>query len=189
MLRGRLGCRWLRRLRGSALALHVDAAAEVSALGDRHAWRDDVPVDRPVVADVDLVARCDVPGDLAEHDDRLGEHLRLDAAVRADRQHVVAQLNGAFDVAFDGQIFAAVQLALDDDRLPYVHDVLLHLTARLGTRTRSHRLRWRGRLRCSRRLPARRSNRFIAFPHVFPPPLSRGARGICRLSKPRSSPV
>ncbi len=60
-------------------------------------------------------------------------------AVRADRQDVLAQLNRAFDVTFDGQILAAVQLALDDDRFPDVHDVLLHVMARLGTRTRSPR--------------------------------------------------
>ena len=47
-------------------------------------------------------------------------------AVRADRQHVLAELDLAFDVPFDGQIFAAVQLALDDDRLADIHDVLLH---------------------------------------------------------------
>ena len=50
----------------------------------------------------------------------------LISPVRTDRQHVVAQLDRAFDMAFDGQIFAAVQLALDDDRFADVHDVLLH---------------------------------------------------------------
>ena len=102
------------------------------AFGDRDARRDDVAVDRPVVADVDLVAGGDVAGDFAEHDHRLREYLRLDPAVRADRQHVIAQLDRAFDVAFDGQVFAAVQLALDDDRLPNIHDVLLHVMARLA---------------------------------------------------------
>ena len=62
------------------------AAAEVRAFGDRHARRDDVAVDRAAVADVDLLGRGDVAGDLAEHDHRLGEHLRLDLAVGADRQ-------------------------------------------------------------------------------------------------------
>ena len=42
-------------------SLHVDAAAEVCAFGDGDARRRDVAVDRPVVADVDLLAsrsRC-----------------------------------------------------------------------------------------------------------------------------------
>ena len=78
-------CLWLL----AALALHVDAAAEVRALGDRDARRDDVAVDRAAVADVDLLGRRDVAVDLAEHDHRLGEHLRLDLAVRSDRQHVI----------------------------------------------------------------------------------------------------
>ena len=66
--------------------------------------------------------------------DRLREHLRLDLPVRADRQHVLAELNRAFDMTFDGQVFAAVQLAFDDDRFADVHDVLLHMMARLCTR-------------------------------------------------------
>jgi hypothetical protein len=40
---------------------------------------------------------------------------------------VLFELDRAFDVAFDRQIFAAIELALDDDRLPNIHDVLLHL--------------------------------------------------------------
>src|SRR4029077_14086708 len=53
---------------------------------------------------------------------------------------------------------------------PNIHDVLLHLMARLGwTRTRSPRLGWRGRLWWSRRLSAHGSDRFIAFPHGLCP--------------------
>src|SRR2546425_3499484 len=113
----RLSALRLRRLGGLRLplTLHVDTAAEVRAFGNRDARRDDVAIHRPVVADVDLVAGGDVAGDFAQHDDRLGEHLGLDAAVGTNRQHVLAQLNRAFDVAFNRQIFAAVQLALDDD--------------------------------------------------------------------------
>ena len=44
-----------------------------------------------------------------------GEHLRLDSAVRTNRQHVFLELNGPLDVALNRQVFAAVQLALDDD--------------------------------------------------------------------------
>ena len=87
-----------------------------------------------------------LPGHFAEHDDRLGEHLRLDSAVRSDRQHVIAQLNGPFDVAFDGQVFAAVQLALDDDRFSDVHDVFLHAVTRLRTKTGGPGRYRRGRL-------------------------------------------
>ena len=102
-------------------ALHVDGAAEVRAFGNRHARRGDVAVDRPVVADVHLLGRRHVAGDLAEDDDGLGEDLRLDAAVGADRQHVLAQFDLAFDLAFDGQVFAAVEFTLDDDGFADVH--------------------------------------------------------------------
>ena len=65
-----------RRLRGAARpaaglaprALHVDAAAEMRALGDGHARRDDVAVDRAVVANVDLLRRRHVADDFAQHD-------------------------------------------------------------------------------------------------------------------------
>ena len=69
----------------------------------------------------------------AEHDDRLGEDLCLDPTVGSDRQHVFAELDGAFDVTFDGQVFAAVQLAFDDDGLADVHDVFLHGVPRFGS--------------------------------------------------------
>ena len=42
-------------------------------------------------------------------------------AVGADRQHVLAQLDLALDLPFDGQVFAAVELALDDDGFSDVH--------------------------------------------------------------------
>src|SRR5581483_9836670 len=54
-LRGGLRSGLRRLLRRRGLALHVDVAAEVRALGDRHARRDDIAVDRAVVADIDLV--------------------------------------------------------------------------------------------------------------------------------------
>jgi hypothetical protein len=82
-LRLRLGLslRCLRLRRGGRLPLHIDAAAEVRALGDSHARRDDVTVHGSAVADVDLLAGGDVAVHLAEHDDGLGEHLCLDLAV------------------------------------------------------------------------------------------------------------
>ena len=136
------------------------------AFGDGDARRHDVAIHRPVIADVDLVAGRDVPGHLAENDHRLREDLRLDPPVRADCEHVIAQLNCAFDVTFDSEILAAVELALDDDRFPNVHDVLLHVMARLWRTRAGPRRCWRGGLRRSR-LSARRSDRFIAFPHVY----------------------
>src|SRR5918993_1979355 len=105
----------------AAGALHVDRAAEVCALGNGNAWRGDVAVDRPVVADVYLLGGGHVTGDLAENDDSLGKNLGLDPAVGADRQDVLAQFDFAFNLAFDGQVFAAVEFTLDDDGFADVH--------------------------------------------------------------------
>ena len=41
----------------------------------------------------------------------------------ADRQHVLPQLDLAFDLALDGEVLAAVQLALDDDGFADIHSV------------------------------------------------------------------
>ncbi len=85
------------------IPLHVDAAAEVRSLGNRHPRRRDIAIHRPVVADVDLVGRRDVAGHLALDDDRLGEDLGLDPAVGPDRQDVLPQLDLAVDLAFDDE--------------------------------------------------------------------------------------
>src|SRR6185437_15657885 len=116
----RLGFR-LRFAALAARALHVDAAPEVRTLGDGHPWRGDVAVHRAVVADVDLLAGRDVAGHFAEDDARLREHLRLDAGVGTDRQHVLPQLDLAFDLTFDREVLASAQLALDYDGFADVH--------------------------------------------------------------------
>jgi len=48
---------------------------------------------------------------------RLGADVRLHLPVRTDRQAVVAQLDFAFHVAIDVQIFRSRKLSLDHDRL------------------------------------------------------------------------
>src|SRR5689334_19040578 len=98
-----------------ARALHVDAAAEVRAFGNRDARRRDVAVDRAVVADVDLLARGHVAGDLAEDDHGLGEYLRLDAGVGPDREDVLPQLDLPLDLSLDREVLASAQLTLDYD--------------------------------------------------------------------------
>src|SRR5690606_26187992 len=118
----RLGRRGRRRLRGlRAVALHVDAAAEVRAVGNRNARRREVAVDRPCIADIDLLRCRDVAADFALDDDRLREDLGLDAAVGADGQHVLTQFDLAVDLPFDREVFTAAQFAFDDDGLADVH--------------------------------------------------------------------
>src|SRR5438034_1215341 len=95
--------------------------------------------DRPVLLDVDLLGRGEVARHVAEDHDGLGGDLRLDAPVRSNRQHVVAQLDLAVDPAFDREVLAAAQLAVDDNALAnarqlFVHSalLLLRLSLRLG---------------------------------------------------------
>src|SRR5688572_11602085 len=57
--------RLLLRLRDTR-SLHVDAAAEMRAFGDRHARRRDVAVHRTVVANVDFFRCRDIAGHFAE---------------------------------------------------------------------------------------------------------------------------
>src|SRR5262245_21875423 len=126
------------------LLLHVDAAAEVRAVRDGDAGRDDVALDRAVLLDVDLLSRVQVARDLAEDDDGLGGDLRLDAAVRSDCQHVVLQFDLAVDPAFDREVLAAAQLAVDHDALANARQLFGHSGLLLGL---SLRLRWSLRLR------------------------------------------
>src|SRR6185436_6775229 len=111
---------------------------------------------RPVVADVHLLRRADVAGDFAQDDHGLGEHLRLDSRIRTDREHILTQLDLALDLSFNREIFAAVELALDDDRFAYVHNIPLLSTLRVAGDSRARRrlrgLRRVARLRRGRRL-------------------------------------
>src|SRR5262245_55004780 len=113
-------------LLGLILLLHVDAALEVRAIGDRDARGDDVTLDRSGLLDVDLLGGVQVAGHLAEDDDGFSGDLRLDAAIRADREDVVAELDLAVDTPFDRQILAAAQLTVDDDGLPDARLLLVH---------------------------------------------------------------
>src|SRR5215510_15502574 len=126
------------------LLLHVDAAAEVRAVRDGDAGRDDVALDRAVLLDVDLLGRVQIARDLAEDDDGLGGDLRLDAAVRSDREDVVLQLDLAVDPAFDRKVLAAAQLAVDHDALANARQLFGHSGLLLGL---SLILRWSLRLR------------------------------------------
>src|SRR5262249_3951138 len=84
-----------RRLRRGIrpLGLHVAGAAEVSPFGNRDARRSDVPFDRAILADVNLLGGGDVTHNLAKHHDRFREELCLDLAVGTNRQYVVAKLD------------------------------------------------------------------------------------------------
>src|SRR5688572_2611546 len=161
-----LGLLLLLRLGGApARALHVDAAAEVRTLGNGDARRRDVPVHRSVVANVDLLRSGDVAGDFAQDDDRLGEHLRFDLAVRAYREDVALQIDAPLDMALDRQIFTAAQLAFDHNRFPDIHHVPPELsTQRLASHRRSTSRR-RRRSRRSRRRGCSRFNRLVTLPH------------------------
>ncbi len=114
-------------------------------------------------------------------DDGLREDLSLDLAVRADGEHMVLQLDLPLDLSFDGQIFAAVQLALDDDGLSDVHHIPLDPPViRLRRRRRACR-RNRDDRRRGCRLSAGRFHRFITLPHVasFRPPMGVIGNSTC----------
>jgi len=65
--------------------------------------------------------------------------LCLDARVRTDREHVLTQLDLAFDLPFDCEIFAAVELAFDDDLFAYVHNCSLLSTLSVAGWRRTRR--------------------------------------------------
>ena len=96
----------------------------------------------------------------------------LIAPFGADRQHVLAQLDLALDLPLDGQVFAAVELAFDDDRFAYVHSSFspVHAEGRRPVAGRRRRLRgWRRSYRAAPALAragrCSRLCRIIPFPH------------------------
>ena len=145
-------------------------------LGDGDARRDDVAVHGAAVADFHLVRGRDVARHLAEDNQGLGEHLRLDFAIRANREDIVLQLDLALDLPFDGQILAPAQLTLDNDGLSNIHCVPPGL--RPGRRLRCPWQAALGWLSTGRHV-ARWLHPFITFPHRSSPP-SQG------LSRPKS---
>ena len=92
---------------------------------DGHPWGRNVAVDRSAIAKSDAFGRRDVAGHRTQHDHRLGKHLCFDLAIRPNRQGVLAQLDLPLYLAFDGQIFAAVQLSPKHDRFTNVHETPL----------------------------------------------------------------
>src|SRR5262249_19312985 len=55
---------------------------------------------------------------LTKDDDRFCGDLSLDLPILADREHVIAKLDLAFDSTVDRQVLAAAQLAFDNDAFP-----------------------------------------------------------------------
>ena len=74
--------------------------------------------------DTHQLARLDAPAHLAENHHRLRRQLRLDPAGRTDRQDMLRKLDRPVDLAVDDQILAPLDLALNDDALPYRGDAL-----------------------------------------------------------------
>src|SRR5213593_294750 len=93
----------------------------------------------------------------------------IDAAIRSDRDVIFLQVDGAFHFAVDVQIFAATDVALDDQALADSSDApARRLTRRLGRTSVTHRLAHGGGGR--RSLFRRGGSIFFTCPHrSFPP--------------------
>jgi len=104
-------------------ALNVDFASQVGAFLDRDPLGRDVPGENGAFAQFDPVARLNVSIKLALHDDALRFNGGFDLPVGADRQVVVLERDGAFDLSIDVQVFAAAQFALDNDRLTNLRQI------------------------------------------------------------------
>ena len=125
---------------GDDAALHVDPPlktppAAISNTRCRH-----LAFDRPSRVNAHLLARRDVPRRRSEHHHRLRQHLSPDPTPRADRHHMLPQLDHPLELAFDLDIPAAANLALDDDTSPDRGDTQRRASPMLtppGRRTRS----------------------------------------------------
>src|SRR5262249_49966041 len=78
----------------------------------------DVAFDRSFLPDVHLLGRGEVTRHAPQHDDRFGDDFRRYVPIRSDRQHMVSQIDVAFDPTLDREILIAAQLPFDDDTSP-----------------------------------------------------------------------
>src|SRR5205814_9180751 len=107
--------------RGAPISL---AAARVHfplhdrAVGHREPRRDDVAVDRGGGLQHDALVRREIAGDRAADRNRLRREIGLHLGARPDHQAVIADLDGAFDLAVDGEVLLADDPPLDAERLP-----------------------------------------------------------------------
>src|SRR5690606_31082875 len=95
------------------LRIHLDRALEAGAVLEAHAGGRDVAAHLRALADADALGAVEVAFDeaLDVHGSRVD--VGPDLALRADRQAVVLQLDGAVDLALDQQVFLAAQVAVD----------------------------------------------------------------------------
>src|SRR5205085_2143682 len=111
---------WTRRSAEKLLAAGSGAgfhfARDARALDHDEARGRNVPLNRARCPKVDLFDRLDIAGDGAADGDRLTEQIGLYRRPLADRQVVIPDLDGTFDVAVDRQIFAADHFPLDAHR-------------------------------------------------------------------------
>ncbi len=120
---------------------------------------------RACLANVDAIARHDIPGHSTFNDDVLGLNLGVNVPVRTDGETVPFELDRAFDLTVDVKVFGAGDRPLDAQRFA---DGCL-ASARCG-RTGSRRRRTRYGSRRRRVWAARRRSRLGWSLFVFTSP-------------------
>src|SRR5690606_5977613 len=155
------------------LGVHVDRALEPGAVLDADPRRNDIALDVRARAHDDALDADEVAFHHAFDLDRARDHVRLHAALRADRQTIVLEQDRALDLALDQQVLLAAQIAVDADRRADHRDVAA--------------------ARAPRRLALRREARgLIVTHHVLPlvralladvehiAPVSKSVSRVCR---------
>src|SRR5580658_2272627 len=94
------------------LAAHIDAAAEIGALADADGGRVDVPGNLRGISHGNRFFRLQIAVDGAFDDDELSTDVRLDGALRADRQPLGVS-GRSFHPTLDEQIFFGAQTTLE----------------------------------------------------------------------------
>src|SRR5690606_1269813 len=116
LLQARRAAATLAERRFDGLGIHLDRAFEAGTVLEHDARRRDVAANLRALTDADPLRADQVAFHVAFDVDRVREDVRVDLALRADRQRVVAQLHRAVDLAFDDEVFLATQVSVDVDR-------------------------------------------------------------------------
>src|SRR6202049_425362 len=100
---------------GGFLAVHVNAAAEIGALHYADGGREDIAANLRGILDEHRFLRLQVAVDGSLDNDELRANIRLDRALRADRQ-ALRMGDRSLDAALDQQVLFGGQIALELQR-------------------------------------------------------------------------
>jgi len=112
----------------SLILTNVDAAFEICTILDKNALRNDIARKHSGLPQLDTVFTVDIAVDSTVNHNFLGSDVRADASIWTNGEVVIVQLNAAFYLSVNVQVFTAGKFALHHDgfaNMGYIGTTLL----------------------------------------------------------------